>query len=44
MEKKKTKQKKKPNKWLIHLKAYKKAHPDKPYGECMAEARKTYQK
>jgi len=43
LNKKKVK-KKTINPWLIHLKEYKKAHPNKSYGECMAEAKKTYKK
>lgn len=41
---KSNKRKKSSNPWLDHLKAYKKAHPNKPYGECMAAAKKTYTK
>jgi len=36
--------KKKTNPWLKHLEAYKSSHPKKSYGECMAEARRTYTK
>lgn len=36
------KKKKKLNPWMKHLKEYKEKHPDKPYGECMALAKKTY--
>lgn len=36
--------KKKLNPWMKHLKEYKEKHPDKPYGECMALAKKTYKK
>jgi hypothetical protein len=32
------------NPWLEHLKEYKMKHPNKPYGECMAEAKKTYKR
>lgn len=31
-------------KWHDHLKAYKAAHPDKSWKECMKEAAKTYKK
>ncbi len=41
MVKKKTKKKTK-NPWVEHVMKYRKEHPGKPYGECMAEAKKTY--
>jgi len=43
-EKKKKKMGKRKNPWLDHLKEYQGKHKDKSYGECMAEAKKTYVK
>ena len=35
---------KKPNAWLSHVKKYRADNPDKPYKECLQEAKKTYKK
>jgi hypothetical protein len=35
---------KKANPWLVHLKKYKKEHPNKSFTDCMSEAKKTYKK
>tara|TARA_R110002110_G_scaffold97087_1_gene249571 strand:+ start:405 stop:710 length:306 start_codon:yes stop_codon:yes gene_type:complete len=34
----------KPNAWLIHVKAYREKHPDVAYKVCLQEAKKTYVK
>ena len=38
MVKKKKKQKRK-NPWIDHIKKYQSEHPDKSWGECMAESK-----
>jgi hypothetical protein len=38
------KKEKKINAWLEHVKKYRQEHPDKPYKECLQEAKKTYKK
>jgi hypothetical protein len=40
----KPKKEKKINQWLDHVKKYRAEHPDKPYKECLQEAKKTYKK
>jgi hypothetical protein len=34
----------KPNAWLIHVKAYREKHPEVAYKVCLQEAKKTYVK
>ena len=40
----KPKKESKPNAWIEHVKKYRQEHPDKPYKECLQEAKKTYKK
>lgn len=35
---------KKTNPWMEHVRKYREEHPEKKYGECLAEAAKTYKK
>lgn len=35
---------KKSNAWLEHVKKYRAEHPDKPYKDCLKDARETYKK
>jgi len=38
------KEKRKPNKWILHLMEEKKKHPDKKFKEVMVIAKKSYKK